>query len=53
MLQGRLKGVSREFSMVFVRNSKGISGCFRGDFRVLQQSVKGVSRKFQGFFKEE
>ena len=64
MIEGRLKGVSRKFSvgfMAFGRNSKGISGkfkmcingvlrkfqgCFKKDFRVVQERLKGISIEF-------
>ena len=43
MFQGSSQGLLKE------RNSL----CLKGDFRLLQQSLKDVSRKFQGFFKED
>ena len=61
VFQGRLKGISKEFSVGFKgRNSKGILGklqmCFKGASRKIRGCSKkvfgGTSRQFTGGFKK-
>ena len=63
MFQGRLKGVSRQFSVGFEDISGKVQRCYNGVsrkfqgvskkvFRMLQRSFKVVSRQFQGCLKE-